>query len=82
MKPREVVLGIVLSLLIAPLVADAQQPAKIPTIGYMSQFSGAAGSPSLALTAFLDGLKELGYVDVKTSPSNTATRKARMIVFL
>ena len=54
-----------LVLFVAPLVADAQQPGKVPTIGYLSQFSGSAGPPSRQLTAFLEGLRELGYVEGK-----------------
>ena len=68
MKPRAVVLSVmlVLALLAAPLGADAQQPGKVPTIGYLAQFSGAAGPPSAGITAFLEGLRDLGYVDGKT----------------
>jgi len=67
MKPREAMLSLTLTLvfLAAPLVADAQQPGKVPTIGYLTQFSGSAGPPSLDLEAFLDGLRELGYVEGK-----------------
>ena len=68
MKPRVVVLGILLALGIfaTPLGADAQQPGKVPTIGYLVQFSGAAGPPSGNMKAFLEGLADLGYVDGKT----------------
>ena len=68
MKLRAVVLSImlVLALLAAPLGADAQQPGKVPTIGYLVQFSGPAGPPSGNMKAFLDGLADLGYVDGKT----------------
>jgi hypothetical protein len=68
MKPRAVVLSaaLVFGLLAVPLGADAQQPAKVPTIGYLVQFSGAAGPPSGNMKAFLDGLADLGYVDGKT----------------
>lgn len=66
MTPRDAVLALALGILAAPLGADAQQPGKMPTIGYLVQFSGAAGPPSRSLTAFLEGLGELGYVDGKT----------------
>ena len=68
MKPRGVSLSLflVLVILATPLVAGAQQPGKVPTIGYLSQFSGAAGPPSPNLEAFLQGLRELGYVEGKT----------------
>jgi putative ABC transport system substrate-binding protein len=46
-------------------VVDAQQPAKIPTLGYLSQYSGAAGPKHPNLQAFLRGLTELGYVEGK-----------------
>ena len=67
MKPRKALLSITLALLLlaAPLVADAQQPGKIPTIGYLMQQSAPAGSPSSLLEAFLEGLRELGYVEGK-----------------
>ena len=68
MQPRAVVVSVmfVLALLAAPLGADAQQPGKVPTIGYLAQFSGPAGPPSAGITAFLEGLAALGYVDGKT----------------
>ncbi len=67
MKPRKALLSIVLIflLLAAPLVAGAQQPGKIPAIGYLSQQAAPAGSPYRLLEAFLEGLRELGYVEGK-----------------
>jgi len=44
---------------------DAQQPARIPTLGYLSQYSGPAGPKHPVLQAFLRGLTELGYVEGK-----------------
>jgi len=49
----------------AKLKAEAQQPVKVPRIGYISQYSGAAGPPSGSIKAFLEGLGELGYVEGK-----------------
>ena len=46
-------------------VVDAQQPARIPTLGYLSQYSGPAGPKHPVLQAFLRGLTELGYVEGK-----------------
>jgi putative ABC transport system substrate-binding protein len=65
MKPRDAVLCVLLALglLAAPLGVDAQQSGKVPTIGYLAQFSGAAGPPSGVLKAFLEGLRDLGYVE-------------------
>ncbi len=57
---------LVLGLLATPPMVDAQPTGKAPTIGYLVQFSGAAGPPSLNMTAFLEGLAALGYVDGKT----------------
>jgi putative ABC transport system substrate-binding protein len=57
---------LVLGIFATPLGADAQQSGKVPTIGYLVQFSGAAGPPNVNLTAFLEGLRDLGYVDGKT----------------
>jgi putative ABC transport system substrate-binding protein len=50
-----------LGLLAPPLAAEAQQPAAIPRIGYLtpsSQLGGTAG-----FNAFRDGLREQGYID-------------------
>ena len=68
MRPRAVVLSSFLAfgLFAIPLAADAQQPGKIPTIGYIAQFSGPAGPPSAGMKAFLEALADLGYVDGKT----------------
>ena len=50
-------------LLAVAVIAEAQQPAKVPRIGYL-----AASSPSTNLArieAFRQGLRELGYVEGK-----------------
>ena len=54
-----------LSLLAAPLAADAQPSAKVATIGYLSVAGGAPGGAPLAET-FRQGLQDLGYVEGKT----------------
>ena len=41
--------------------AEAQQPKKVPRIGYLSAFTPSAGGP--LLDAFRQGLRELGYVE-------------------
>src|SRR5450830_123378 len=43
-----------------PLAAHAQQPAKVPRIGFL--FYGSPG-PSPELDAFRQGLRELGYIE-------------------
>ena len=54
-----VVLAVGLSL--APLAADGQRAAKVPRIGYLI-VSPLADPPSIERVAFLEGLRELGYV--------------------
>jgi len=54
------IVTLTLSLLAAPLAADAQPSAKVARIGYLS-VAGGAGSPSAE--AFRQGLRELGYVE-------------------
>ena len=57
------ILGVAVQLTIG-IVAEAQQPTKIPRIGYLS-----ANSPSTSparIKAFLQGLRELGYVEGKS----------------
>ena len=57
---RTFVGALALALLAAPLVAEAQQPAKVPRIGYMSTNLGA--HPHI-VEAFRHGLQDLGYVE-------------------
>ncbi len=49
--------------LIAPLAPFAQQKAKIPHVGYLSQ--GSAANRGAFLSAFRDGLRDLGWIDGK-----------------
>src|SRR5919109_3426435 len=51
---------LILGMLVAPLVAEAQPSAKAARIGYLS-LVGGAGSP--LAEAFRQGLRELGYVE-------------------
>jgi putative ABC transport system substrate-binding protein len=62
---RQSVLGIALAaLLFAPgYLAEAQQPTKIPRIGYLA--GGDATSARPPVEAFQQGLRELGYVEGK-----------------
>jgi len=50
-------------LVVAGAVAQAQQPTKVPRIGYLSSTSPSAGSSRIA--AFGQGLRELGYIEGK-----------------
>ena len=49
-----------MAILAVPLAADAQQPGKVPRIGFL--FYGSPG-PSPELDAFRQGLHELGYLE-------------------
>src|SRR5262245_54981851 len=53
--------ALVLALLVAPLVAEAQQRGKIHRVGVLSNALDTADGPSFR--AFLDGLHGLGYVE-------------------
>ncbi len=56
-------LVVVISILAAPVAAEAQQTAKVPRIGYVG--TDLAASPQL-VEAFRQGLRDLGYVEGKT----------------
>ena len=53
--------AVVLVIVVAPSGAVAQRPDKVPRIGYLV-LSPLADPPSTERAAFLDGLRELGYV--------------------
>jgi putative ABC transport system substrate-binding protein len=55
------VVTLTLSLLVAPLTAEAQQATKVHRIGRLS--SGSPTEPNPNLEAFRQGLRELGYVE-------------------
>jgi putative ABC transport system substrate-binding protein len=61
---RAFVSAVALALLAAPLIARAQQAGKIPRIGLL--WPGFSAAPSPLREAFLDGLRELGYVEGRT----------------
>ena len=54
------VVALALGLLAPPLAADAQQPAKVARVGYLS--ANLAANPHLQ-EAFRQGLRDLGYVE-------------------
>src|SRR5437867_69592 len=60
MDRRTFISTLVASLLVAPLPADAQRPAKLPRIGFLGMDSQMQAE---RLAAFQEGLRELGYVD-------------------
>ena len=55
------VVVLALNLVLLPVVAAGQQPGRVPRIGYLV-LSPLVDPPSAERAAFLDGLKELGYV--------------------
>ncbi len=62
MRSRRVgFIALALAILATPLAADAQQPVKVPRIGYLG-LSLPASAPHL-LDGFRQGLRELGYVE-------------------
>src|SRR5215510_10659963 len=46
-----------------PLTASAQQPAKVPRVGILSP---AASEAAATLTAFREGIRDLGYIEGQT----------------
>ena len=64
---RLIGLAVVLAIifLLAPLAAEAQPPAKIPHLGYLV-LAPLSETPSPERAAFLEGLRELGWIDGKT----------------
>jgi putative tryptophan/tyrosine transport system substrate-binding protein len=57
------IFAIALTFVFGGAVATAQQPTKVPRIGYLSSTSPSAGSSRIE--AFRHGLRELGYVEGK-----------------
>lgn len=57
-------LTLVLSLLVAPLAADAQQPTNVPRIGFLSaRVTPTPTTPDPNAEAFRQGLRDLGYLE-------------------
>ena len=50
-------------LLALGVIAEAQQPTKVPRIGYLT--GGSPSTDSARIEAFRQGLRELGYVEGK-----------------
>ena len=63
MKRRDFVAGMG-AMLAAPLAGEAQQAGKVPRVGFL------ANSRSPGTEAFQRGLRELGYVEGRTSSWN------------
>ena len=72
LTPVELIVTFILLTCWAPLAADAQPPAKVIRIGYLS----VAGELQLPFAeAFRQELRTLGWVEGRTSPLNLALRK-------
>jgi ABC-type uncharacterized transport system substrate-binding protein len=67
MKKAAVLLSILVAvvLLAVAVIAEAQQAKKIPRIGFLGSLSASSSSDLIRTEAFLQGLRELGYVDGK-----------------
>ena len=55
------IVTLLLSILLAPLLAVAQQPAHLPTVGWLDE--GNWTDKARLYATFLEGLRELGYVE-------------------
>ena len=60
---RRQFLRIVLGTLVAPLAVEAQQPGKVPRVGYLHPGSPSDPLRQRRLEAFRQGLRDLGYVE-------------------
>jgi len=78
MKRKRV--SVLLAILFVSLLqlAEAQQPGNVPRLGYLS---GRTGRRSPNAEALRQGLRDLGYVEDRTSPSNTEGRREILIAF-
>ena len=59
------VFTIVLALTMCGAVSSAQQPKKIPTIGFLSEGFLSSGTDVIRIEAFRQGLREIGYTEGK-----------------
>ena len=62
---RRAFLGVLGGVAAWPLAARAQQPGKLPTIGFLGKTSASGGGPWTA--AFVQRLGELGWIDGRTA---------------
>ena len=61
------ILILALGLLAAPPAADAQPAGKVPRIGFLVAASASDSAYARLIEAFRQGLRDLGYVDLKTA---------------
>jgi hypothetical protein len=69
----------VVSVVLVVAGAQAQQPGKIPRIGYLSGRSGAVSAPGSVSEAFRQGLRDLGYVEGKNILIDNGDRLGRLL---
>ena len=75
MKRREFIAWLGGAAVAWPLAAQAQQPAKLPTIGYLGAGASTAESPWTA--AFMQRLRELGWIEGRTIAVETRWAEGR-----
>jgi putative ABC transport system substrate-binding protein len=65
---RLIGLAVVLAfgLTLAPIAPEAQQPGKVPRVGYLSMLSQSDSTFRPLRTAFREGLREHGYIEDQT----------------
>jgi hypothetical protein len=67
MQRRDFVMALGLAA-VWPLPVQAEQPKKVPRIGFIMTGSLELPETRASLNAFVQELRELGYVDARTSP--------------
>jgi hypothetical protein len=77
MRLSAIGLIVTLAILAVPLPPKAQSPAKVPRIGWLS-LGASSGNPYL-LTAFRQGLRELGWVEGQNLANELPRSKLRGI---
>lgn len=79
MKKKVTVLTLSIMLFALCLSVDAQQPTKIPRIGYLTGQSQASSESGPNIDAFRRGLREFGYIEEITLLSSTEARRVSSI---
>jgi hypothetical protein len=70
------IVTLTLSLLAVPLAASAQQPGKMPRIGWLSLVRADTPRTQYAREVIRQGLRESGWVEGRTSLLNGGLRKS------
>ena len=79
MMNRRVFLAGLGTVLATPHAAAPQEAKKLARVGYLAAVSAAADAPRA--DAFRQGLRDLGYIEGRTSMFCTGMRRARLSVF-